>query len=123
MAIGLRSVFADLGIILNIDLLTDSSAAKGIANRRGLGKVRHLETNQLWIQERVAKGDITVHKVAGVDNLADALTKYVTKDELNWHSEKIGQFSSAGRHHLAPEITRDNINYEDKDNSDDEIPE
>ena len=43
----------DLGVNMSITILTDASAAKGIASRRGLGKVRHIEVNQLWVQERV----------------------------------------------------------------------
>ena len=46
VAIGIRGMFGDLGVQVGIDLLTDASAAKGIAMRIGLGKVRHLETSQ-----------------------------------------------------------------------------
>merc|ERR1712016_553634 len=37
--LGMRSIIADLGIDMRIGLKTDSSAAKGIANRTGLGRV------------------------------------------------------------------------------------
>ena len=57
----------DMGVTINIDLYTDASAAKGIANRIGLGKVRHLETNQLWIQAKVADGLLGVHKIKGTE--------------------------------------------------------
>ncbi len=30
--------------------LTDSGAAKSIAQREGVGKVRHLDTRALWLQ-------------------------------------------------------------------------
>ena len=49
-AMGTRSILEDLGIARKIRLSEDSSAAKGIADRTGLGKVRHIEVNQLWIQ-------------------------------------------------------------------------
>ena len=104
IGIGLRSVYKDLGVSLEIEMYTDSSAAKGIAHRKGLGKVRHLETNQLWIQEKVANKDIDLQKVCGTDNIADALTKYVSKDELVWHSNKICQQTELGRHSLAPQL-------------------
>ena len=74
---GIQSVLRDLGCNVKLAVCTDASAAKGIASRRGLGKVRHIEVNQLWIQERVASGDIEVIKVDGSSNLADALTKHV----------------------------------------------
>ena len=46
-AMGMRSVSADMGIDLGIGIQTDSTAAKGIASRTGLGKVRHVEVAQL----------------------------------------------------------------------------
>ena len=77
IAIGIKGMFEDFGISLDFTLLTDASAAKGIAMRIGLGKIRHLETSQLWLQSKVADGVITVMKVDGKHNLADAMTKYV----------------------------------------------
>ncbi len=47
----------DLGVELKGQIYTDNLAAKGIANRRGLGKTRHIHTNNLWIQERLHCGD------------------------------------------------------------------
>ena len=55
-ALGLSGVFRDLGLKYEIVLYTDSSAAKGISSRRGLGKLRHVELNELWLQDQVARG-------------------------------------------------------------------
>jgi hypothetical protein len=55
----------DFGIRVTIRINTDASAAKGIANRRGLGKVRHIAVNQLWIQDRISRGDLTIGKING----------------------------------------------------------
>ena len=73
-ALGVQSMLADLGVELKVRLRTDASAAKGIATRRGLGKIRHIEVHQLWLQEKVTRGVIEVMKVKGEGNLADALT-------------------------------------------------
>ena len=56
MGLGIRSMLMDFGFNVGVRVKTDASAAKGIANRKGLGKVRHNEVNQLWVQDRVAKG-------------------------------------------------------------------
>ena len=101
-ALGMRSVLADFGIDLSVKLRPDSCAAKGIVSRMGLGKVRHAEVAQLWIQDRVGKGEITLEKIDGKKNVADALTKYVNGDQLKKHAEKVGQRVVAGRHKLAP---------------------
>ena len=72
MAIGIRSMHEEMGIKLRIRVSTDASAAKGIASRRGLGKVRHIEFHQLWVQDKVSNGEIEIRKVDGKVNLADA---------------------------------------------------
>ena len=48
-----------------LELLTDASAAKGMAGRIGAGKVRHIEVSQLWLQDKVSRGELRVRKVGG----------------------------------------------------------
>ena len=50
----LQSLLADWGIPVKLILRTDSNSAIGTASRRGLGKLRHVHTRYLWVQERVA---------------------------------------------------------------------
>ena len=64
-SIGIQSVLKDLGVEVGIQLYTDASTAQGITKRKGIGKVKHIEVNQLWIQDRVRKGDIEIEKVGG----------------------------------------------------------
>jgi hypothetical protein len=93
----------DFGVNVGVIIKMDASAATGIANRKGLGKVRHIEVNQLWIQDRIAKGDIAVCKVNGKENLADILMKHVNSEDIRVHFFKTGQSIQAGRHEIAPE--------------------
>ena len=102
VAIGMTAILEDVGVRRGIRLKTDASAAKGISNRKGLGKVRHLEVTQLWLQEKVATGVIKVQKVDGKVNQADALTKYVSRDELEQHMRQVGLVVESGRHELMP---------------------
>ena len=60
-----------------------------IVARRGLGKLRHLNTNYFWIQEKAAKGDLNFKKVAGVDNGADLFTKTLSWNEIQSHIHKL----------------------------------
>ena len=103
IGLGLKSMLGDFGIAASIKVNTDASAAKGIANRKGLGKVRHIEVNQLWIQDRVSRGDLAINKVNGKENLADALTKHVNSEDIRIHLFKTGQSIQEGRHEIAPE--------------------
>ena len=64
-----------------VHLYGDSSAAQGIAQRTGCGKVKHLSIRQLWVQERVELGDLKVHKIPRAVNLSDALTHH-------WHQSE-----------------------------------
>ena len=47
-------------------------------SRRGLGKMRHLELRELWLQREVGDGKVLVKKVAGTENPADAMTKFLS---------------------------------------------
>ena len=102
IAMGARSIMSDLGVDLSIRVKTDSTAAKGIASRTGLGKVRHIEVAQLWIQEKVRNGDITLEKVDGEINQSDCLIKYVGREDIEWQMNETGQRLAGGRHELCP---------------------
>ena len=103
-SIGLRlqSVLRDFGVSSEIEVKSDASAAISIASRTGLGKVRHIEVCQLWLQDKVKQGKIAVQKVTTDENVADALTKYVPREVLAKHLEATGQEVGNGRHELAP---------------------
>ena len=82
---GVVGVLAELGVQLRsrvVELYTDSSAAKSFVSRRGLGRMRHLELRHLWIQREVGLGIVMVEKVAGTDNPADVLTKFLSRREI-----------------------------------------
>ena len=72
---GVRAILNDYGIPASIVIKTDASAAVGMTQRLGLGKVRHLAVSDLWIQQRVKRGDLKVEKTPGEFNPADLMTK------------------------------------------------
>ena len=96
----------ELGVRKGLRLKTDASAAKGIASRKGLGKMRHLEVNQLWLQDKVARGEVELEKVDGKINRADALTKAVGAEELRAHSMWVNMELQQGRYRIMPEVDR-----------------
>ena len=67
-AIGLRSIAKDLGLDFEIHLWSDAAAAIGIARRKGLGRVRHLDVADLWVQDKLRAQELTLDKVAGAVN-------------------------------------------------------
>ena len=106
-ALGIRAMYSDLGIELNIDLYTDASGAKGIAQRRGLGKLRHVEVHLLWLQHHVAAGDFKVHKIDGKVNPADLLTKYLSQDVMKKHMRRLHYSQAEGRAAACPQLATD----------------
>ena len=101
---GMQSLFKDLGVDVEVQINTDSSTGKSVASRRGAGKIRHLDTRELWIQERVARGDIVIEKVRGEDNVADGLTKHVDKRKMDQYLSECGFEKRSGRHELSPAL-------------------
>ena len=82
---GLLTLAKELGweeLSLVVHLGTDSNAAKSFVNRRGLGKMRHLEIRDLWLQKEIRDGRVEVHKVLGTENPADLMTKILTVREI-----------------------------------------
>ena len=71
-------------------LLTDSSAAKGIIMRNGVGKVKHLEVKCLWVQERESAGDFVCIKVPRLENCSDLLTHHYSESEARLHLTRMG---------------------------------
>ena len=65
MGIGFTSIVKELGYDLKINIYTDSSAAIGITKRSGLGKVRHVQVQDLWVQAAAKSGKFIVNKVPG----------------------------------------------------------
>ena len=86
----------------NLRVHLDSSAALGVAKRKGVGKIRHLDTRLLWIQERVHAGDLIVLKVAGTENPADLMTKHLSEEASSACMVRLGCWPREGRAAIAP---------------------
>ena len=108
VGLGVKELMRDLGMQLRTRVFTDASAAIGIASRKGLGKVRHIEVNQLWLQDKVGTKEIEIRKVESKKNLADALTKHVESEDLRTHCTGTGQVIREGRHELMPQTDSEN---------------
>ena len=103
-ALGTQSFLRDLGYEFKVKIFTDASTGKSIASRRGLGKVRHLDVSQLWIQEKVKAGDIQLLKIKNVFNSADCLTKHLDYMTLCRCLEQLDMHFVAGRSEIAPDL-------------------
>ena len=91
-SLGIQSHYQDWMIDVPIQIYSDSSAARSVARRRGIGgRLRHLQTRHLWLQSRVSLGHLKLDVVAGERNPADTLTKPLPGREIREWSEHVGQ--------------------------------
>ena len=103
--LGVAALAVDLGLTrMPTDIATDSSAAKGIAFRRGMGRVKHIETRCLWVQDLIGSGKLRVRKVLGETNIADLLTKFLTAARLQQLMGMMPADFEQGRSHAIPEL-------------------
>ena len=76
---------------------TDSSACRGITNRQGTGRVKHLQIRRLWLQAATRDGRVSVHAVGTKENTADIGTKPLSARRVRLLLNMIGMCSSEGR--------------------------
>ena len=102
--IGMASLLKDVGRSSKVQVYADASAALGIIARKGVGKVRHLDTSMLWIQQKEVKNSVEFLKVHGVVNPADLMTKHLAAPTAAVHKETLQIQDRSGRAQGATEI-------------------
>ena len=94
--LGVQSLMRDTGWSMPT-VHSDATAAIGIARRKGLGKIRHLDVTDLWIQDKIRSKQIKLLKVLGTENVADVFTKHVDRATLEKLLANMRVFKVAGR--------------------------
>ena len=89
-ALGIQTIARDLGFTRPIKMLIDAMAAIAIARRRGMGRIRHIDVTDLWVQEKLTTKAKTIDKVLGGDKPADIRTKHVDRQTLNKALQRMG---------------------------------
>ena len=74
-ALGVQTMMAEFGWHTSIELQVDANATIGMLHRHGFGKVRHVQVQDLWLQQKIRSKQIILRKVAGTENAADIGTK------------------------------------------------
>ena len=49
--LAVQSMLCDMGLRLKVRVHTDSTACRGICNRCGIGRIRHMEVPMLWLRK------------------------------------------------------------------------
>ena len=85
-ALGCLTLVEDFGEKMKSRLHMDANAARGIIERQGLSKVRHIDVNLLWLQEQAARDLVPLEKIDGTKNCADLMTKHVKAELITRHT-------------------------------------
>ena len=102
--LGIQSCAKDMGLGYDGTIYADASAALGIVQRRGIGKVRHIQTQSLWLQEAHATKRLGFEKIDGSRNPSDLMTKHLTDTLQQRHLEYMNTQAASGRATSAPTI-------------------
>ena len=78
----IQSVAKDLGILCGLNLHLDATARMRLFDRRRLGKAKHVDMQNLWIQEASKSGEVVTKKVGTSVNSADLMTKPLPKSKI-----------------------------------------
>ena len=103
--IGIARLAHDWGDSVEVAVHVDSSAAIGVINRRGSGKLRHIKVGHLWIQEMAEEGEIRVRKVLGDEDPADLMTKHFVERKVSQFMQAMGFEFRHGRADTSLQLT------------------
>lgn len=78
------SILNEVNVKTKPRIRSDSTAARGILHRRGVGRVRHLDIKDLWVQEKVQDGAMSIDKVATTANRGAIGTKPMDGSKLSY---------------------------------------
>ena len=101
-----QSILNYVGVQLDLRVFTDATTSKSLMSRRGLGKVRHIAVNELWLQSHVYSKSVTIVKIKNKLNPSDTMTKYQTKADTQQIVEHMQHSHEEGRPEAAPQLTR-----------------
>jgi hypothetical protein len=102
--LGFQSTIRDLGHKIGTIILSDASAALGIIQRQGLGRMRHIDCSFLFVQSLNANKVVQFAKVPGYENPADLCTKGLAEEAILRHVGKVGGQHSDGRPNMCPQV-------------------
>ena len=99
--LGMRALAKDFGLQMEPHVFCDATAGKGIASRKHAGKVRHIHTPSLWLQQCVAERQLQLHKCDGETNIADLGTKHIEGNRIRMLLHRMGHVIASGRSALS----------------------
>ncbi len=89
-ALATMTILSEFDINTSAKLVTDASAALAVSKREGLGKLKHINVQWLWLQDVEKRRGIEYDKIKGTENLADLMTKHLPRTIMDKHIKFMG---------------------------------
>ena len=106
-AIGLARIVEEFtGNPMRIALWADASAALGMLDRVGSGKVRHVDVGILWLQQKWLKHIVNFSQIPGQDNYSNLMTKGLGREQCEEFMRELDCQFRQGRAGKAVKIDR-----------------
>lgn len=86
------------GATLEHYLFTDSSSARQLATRQGVGKVKHVSSKLLWVQDAVFNKQMMLVQIPTLWNLSDIGTKPLSANRLKLLLHELGVSTHDGQY-------------------------
>ena len=103
--LGILTLMSDFGCPdMRASVGMDASAAIGIVQRQGIGKLRHVEVDVLWIQEQQARRLLPLRKVPGPRNPSDMGTKHIAVALMDQYLQQLNLEVVEGRAAIAQQL-------------------
>ena len=99
--LGVKSAVFDFCILVGGVIKSDASAALGIIQREGLGKLRHIDTSFLYIQQINVDKVLRFEKTSGDSNPSDICTKRLAGPKIMKFIERMSMEFIDGRASVA----------------------
>lgn len=104
--LAIQAMAKEMGRLMKLVIGSDSTAAKLVVHRHGLGRLKHLQIRHLWIQQAVAQRRFKLIKIPGATNYADLMTKHSTESKMLSLLTAAGYEYRDGREPTAPQLLR-----------------
>ena len=89
-ALGMVHLAKNLGDNLEVNIKIDAKSTMGTLHRKESGRLKHVDTNALWQQEKVASGEVTLDMIPRECNMADIMTHELPCSEILKHMTAMG---------------------------------
>ena len=107
------SILAEINLHPELVLFSDSASGTAAVERRGLGRMRHINIKELWLQDEIREKRLSIRRVASSVNMADAFTKPLPRPKFQQLLQALGMVMDGPVQMLGLDDDLNQKNFED----------